>query len=82
VREDFYRAIFEGYMSEMGDVLSGAERECFFYAGIFMTYMQALRFLADHLNNDVYYGARYEGHNYNRAANQVALLRGLLEFGG
>jgi len=45
-------------------------------------YMQALRFLTDHLNNDVYYGARYEGHNFNRAANQVALLRRLLEKGG
>ena len=80
VRAEFYRAIQEGYMSEMGGVLSAAERECFYFSGLFMTYMQALRFLADHLNRDVYYGARYEGHNYNRAANQVALLRGLLDF--
>jgi hypothetical protein len=37
--------------------------------------MQALRFLTDHLNNDRYYGARYEGHNYLRAANQMVLLK-------
>jgi thiamine kinase-like enzyme len=82
VRREFYHAIHEGYLGVMGDVLSAAERGQFFYSGLFMVYMQALRFLADHLNGDVYYGARYKGHNYNRAANQVALLRRLMEFGG
>jgi hypothetical protein len=79
VRREFYQAIDQGYMSEMGDVLSGAERERFAYSGLFMVYMQALRFLTDHLNGDVYYGARYEGHNFNRAANQVRLLQKLME---
>jgi hypothetical protein len=37
--------------------------------------MQALRFLTDHLNNDVYYGAKYNGQNYVRAINQIALLK-------
>ena len=50
-----------------------------FYAGKFMIYMQALRFFTDHLNDDVYYGARYEGHNLVRAQNQLALLERLLE---
>jgi len=31
--------------------------------------------LTDHLNNDVYYGARYEGHNLVRAQNQAVLLQ-------
>jgi hypothetical protein len=79
VRREFYQAIDEGYMSEMADVLSGAERERFGYSGLFMVYMQALRFLTDHLNGDVYYGARYPGHNYNRAANQIRLLQKLME---
>jgi hypothetical protein len=82
VRREFYQVIHEGYLGAMGDVLSAAERGRFFYAGLFMVYMQALRFLTDHLNGDVYYGAKYEGHNYNRAANQVTLLRKLMEFGG
>jgi hypothetical protein len=41
--------------------------------------MQALRFLADYLNNDVYYGTKYEGQNFVRAGNQVALLQRLIE---
>ncbi len=82
VRRELYHAIYDGYLGVMGDVLSTAERGRFFYAGLFMVYMQALRFLADHLNGDNYYGARYQGHNYNRAANQVRLLQELMEFGG
>ena len=44
-----------------------------------MIYMQAARFLADYLNDDVYYGAAYKGHNYMRAQNQVILLQRLME---
>jgi len=44
-----------------------------------MVYMQALRFLTDHLNSDVYYGAKYESHNFIRANNQVTLLRKIIE---
>ena len=44
-----------------------------------MTYMQALRFLTDYLNDDIYYGAKYEGHNFMRAKNQMALLEKLIE---
>jgi hypothetical protein len=41
--------------------------------------MQALRFLTDHLNNDIYYGAKYEGHNLVRAENQARLLQCIIE---
>ncbi len=74
IRKDMYESIRNGYLSEMGDELSADEKEHFMYAGKFMIYMQALRFLTDHLKNDVYYGARYEGHNFVRACNQFALL--------
>jgi hypothetical protein len=52
-----------------------AEKALFGLAGKYMIYMQAIRFLTDHLNNDVYYGAKYEGHNLVRAKNQIELLR-------
>jgi hypothetical protein len=79
VRKDFLDAIISGYSEEMHDRLSEEERNAFIYAGDFMIYMQALRFYTDHLNKDAYYGARYEGHNLNRARNQIRLLRSLLE---
>jgi Ser/Thr protein kinase RdoA (MazF antagonist) len=75
VREPFFEAIVHGYLSEMNQVLTPIEKETFTYAGEFMLYMQALRFLTDYLNDDIYYGSRYEGHNYIRARNQITLLQ-------
>jgi Ser/Thr protein kinase RdoA (MazF antagonist) len=79
VREDFYKAIVHGYFNEMKEELTEAEKSSFFDAGKFMIYMQALRFLTDHINDDIYYAAKYEGHNLVRAGNQVTLLQRLME---
>jgi Ser/Thr protein kinase RdoA (MazF antagonist) len=79
VREEFYKAIVQGYNNEMKEELTGEEQDHFFYAGKFMIYMQALRFLTDYLNGDIYYGAKYGGHNLMRAKNQAVLLEGLIE---
>jgi len=80
IRKEYYEAIVKGYLSEMGSILSRNEKEALVYSGKFMIYMQALRFLADYLNNDVYYGSKYEGHNFVRAQNQIVLLQKLMEF--
>jgi Ser/Thr protein kinase RdoA (MazF antagonist) len=74
VRKDFFKAIYDGYMEEMGDVLTSAEKSYFIYAGKFLIYMQAIRFITDYLQNDIYYGAKYEDHNLDRTKNQVTLL--------
>ncbi len=79
VREDIYKSIVQGYYSEMKNELTQTEKNHFFYAGKFMIYMQALRFLTDHLNDDKYYGAKYPGHNFIRACNQMVLLQRLVE---
>ncbi|MGY0041318.1 phosphotransferase enzyme family protein [Pedobacter sp. NJ-S-72] len=79
VRKDFFKAIYDGYMEEMGDVLTPTEKSYFIYAGKFLIYMQAIRFLADYLQNDIYYGEKYEGHNLARTKNQVTLFERYLE---
>ncbi len=78
IRDDFYKAIVKGYREEMQLELTETEKGYFFYSGMFMIYMQALRFLTDHLNNDLYYGAAYENHNLVRAGNQTRLLQKLI----
>ena len=80
IRSAFYDAIVNGYLSEMGAVLSEQELTYFHFAGKFMIYMQAIRFLTDHINDDIYYGAKYDGHNFVRAGNQLTLLQRLIEF--
>jgi Ser/Thr protein kinase RdoA (MazF antagonist) len=79
IREEFFKAIIEGYSSEMKNELSATEKEYFVYAGKFMIYMQALRFLTDYINNDVYYSIKYADHNFVRANNQLVLLEKLIE---
>ena len=78
VRDDFYKAIVDGYYNEMKDELTETEKQYFFYAGTFMIYMQSLRFATDYFNNDRYYGAKYPRHNFVRANNQLVLLEKLL----
>lgn len=79
VREDFFLALIDGYLSEVRDALTPAEKAHVFYAGQFMVYMQGIRFLTDFLNGDVYYPIKYPHHNLDRACNQLTLLQRLNE---
>ncbi len=79
VRKEFYDAIVEGYYSEMKDELTETEKKYFLYAGKFLIYMQAIRFLTDYLEDDIYYGAKYPEQNLVRAGNQTVLLQRLSE---
>lgn len=79
IRKEYYKAIVDGYISEMKDELTEVEKKYFFYAGKFSIYMQALRFLTDYLNDDTYYGSAYPGQNLIRASNQIVLLQKFIE---
>jgi Ser/Thr protein kinase RdoA (MazF antagonist) len=79
IRTEYFKAIAKGYLGEMKNELSEEEINHFVYAGKFMIYMQALRFLTDYLNDDVYYGAKYKEHNFVRANNQIVLLQKFME---
>jgi Ser/Thr protein kinase RdoA (MazF antagonist) len=79
IRKDFFKAIFDGYMEQMEVVLNDTEKSCFIYAGKFIILMQAIRFLTDYLQNDQYYGRKYDRHNLNRAKNQITLLKRYVE---
>ncbi len=77
VRKDIYEALLAGYTEGMGDELTNNEKANLPLAGHIMTYMQALRFLTDYLNNDCYYQTSYAEQNYDRALNQLFLLQKL-----
>ncbi|MEO7120146.1 MAG: phosphotransferase, partial [Ginsengibacter sp.] len=79
VRDDYFINIAKGYLEEMHDELTATEKNHFVYSGKFMIYMQALRFLTDYLNDDVYYGAKYPEQNFVRTGNQLTLLQKLTE---
>ncbi len=77
IRTDIFEAIVKGYLEEMNPILTPQEKKAFIYGGEFMIYMQAIRFLADYLVGDTYYGSRYLHHNLRRAQNQIRLLQEL-----
>lgn len=74
VRDEFYRALYDGYLSEMAGELTACEKQHLIFAGKMLLYMQTLRFLADYLNGDVYYKTHYPGQNLYRTRNQLTLL--------
>jgi Ser/Thr protein kinase RdoA (MazF antagonist) len=81
IRKEMYEAIVTGYYQEMKDELTDTEKRYFVYAGKLMIYMQAVRFLTDFLNDDIYYGCKYPLHNLNRANNQLRLLEEFIKVG-
>ena len=64
----------------MGKYFTEAEKKYIHYSGIALTYMQSLRFLTDYLNGDTYYRIIYPEQNFDRAMNQLTLLKRLEEF--
>lgn len=80
VRKSYYEAITEGYLSVMKKRLTSAEKNHFHCCGLLMVYMQALRFLTDYMNGDTYYRTSYPEQNFDRAFNQLTLLKKLEDF--
>ena len=80
IRKDFYEAILAGYLDVISNQLTDSEKKYIHYAGLLMIYMQALRFIADYLNGDIYYRINYSEQNFDRAKNQLTLLQKLEDF--
>ena len=77
LRTDMYEAYMQGYLGEMKDFLTGAEKERLAFAPLYITFEQVLRFLMDYIDGDTYYKTAYPEHNLVRARNQMALLRSM-----
>lgn len=74
-RKEIYDALIEGYLSQMKDYMSAQELQAVPFAGKMMTYIMALRFLADFLRGNTYYTIHYPEQNLVRARNQLQLLK-------
>ncbi len=79
IRIPYFKAMMEGYLSEMATILTATEKELLLFAGKYIIYMQALRFLTDYLNGSIYYPISYPTQNLDRAKNQFKLLKELFE---
>ncbi|MGC4023419.1 MAG: phosphotransferase [Cyclobacteriaceae bacterium] len=73
-RKNIYDALLKGYLSEMEVALTESEKNAIPFSGKMMTYIMALRFLADFLRGNTYYHISYPEQNLVRARNQLRLL--------
>jgi Ser/Thr protein kinase RdoA (MazF antagonist) len=79
IRIPYFEATIAGYLSEMLAILTTTEKELLLFSGKYIIYMQALRFLTDYLNGNVYYPISYPTQNLDRAKNQFKLLKEIFE---
>lgn len=76
---EIYKAFAEGYLSEAKSFLIQKERDNLAFSCLYMAWEQAMRFLTDYLNGDVYYKIAYPDHNLVRSKAQVRYLEVLEE---
>ena len=69
-----FEGYLRGYIEGCGGALTKEEIRVLPRAAYVITYEQALRFLEDHLNGDIYYKISVPGHNLIRARTQIRLL--------
>ncbi len=72
---DLYELYVKGFVEGCGGSLTKTEIEMLPLGALTMTYEQALRFLADYLEGDIYYKIHYQQHNLDRARTQIQLLK-------
>ena len=73
-----FRAYAEGYLPQMGDVLSEAELKSLATGAAVITLELASRFLGDYIIGDKYFRIDYPEHNLVRAKAQLALFRDMM----
>ncbi len=72
-----FKAYAEGYLSEAKDFLTEKEIESLWYGVLLLPYMQAVRFLSDYIDGDLYYKTHYADHNLVRTKTQIKLVKEL-----
>ena len=78
-RMDILKELTRGFLSETDEMFTVEEKKCLLTGGKGLIFMQAMRFLTDYINGDVYYKVSYDDHNLVRARNQLKLLESLMD---
>ncbi|MGN0003170.1 MAG: phosphotransferase enzyme family protein [Sphingobacterium composti] len=72
-----FQAYTEGYLEEAVEFLTDKEIESLFFGVLLLPYMQAVRFLTDYIDGDLYYKIHYLEHNLVRTRAQIKLVQEL-----
>lgn len=69
-----FDSLAHGYLDAARAILTPAEIDLLAFGGRLITLEQALRFLTDYLNGDVYYKIHRPNHNLDRARTQIRMV--------
>lgn len=72
-----YKALENGFLFHLGDTLTDKEIQHLDLGAQTVIYVQAMRFLTDYLNGDIYYSVQRPEHNLDRTKSQINLLHDL-----
>jgi hypothetical protein len=64
-----------GYLGQIKPILTEAELKSLMMGVLLLPYMQAIRFLTDYLEGDVYYKTHFRDHNLQRTHAQMQLFK-------
>ena len=70
---DLFETYSRGYLGALRNITQ-IERDNMAFGAILMTYECGMRFLADHLDGDIYFRIHRENHNLDRARTQFKLI--------
>lgn len=76
---NLFKAFTKGYAKASRNFITHEEIKSLMLGVKIITYEQAIRFLADYLNNDIYYKTEYQEHNLVRTKVQISLLKDILK---
>jgi len=79
LRPDFLEALCRGFLSPLRKWMTTAELNDLHLGPGWIILEQAMRFLQDELQGNIYYPVDYPGHNLTRARNQLQLYRSYLD---
>ncbi len=79
VREDLYKAFYDGFSLGIGDTITEEEKKLLPLSAFMMTYEVGMRFLDDYLSGDTYFHTDYEGQNLDRARGRLALADDIMK---
>ena len=74
-----FDAFTKGFMAEVGDNITEAEKDTLSLGAITMTIECGLRFLTDYIDGDNYFKISYPEHNLDRARCQLKLAQDMIE---
>ena len=78
---NLYRAICDGYLSEVGDMLTPKERSLLSVSPRVLALILGVRFLTDYLQGDTYFRIHRPKQNLERARTQFEVVRAMEKLG-